>query len=58
VWAKEEVDQRDVIKLAEEGNLLPGQGEPDHEGFKVANDWIDEYDDKDTRDELLFLMPK
>jgi len=43
-WAKEEVDQRDAIKLAKEGESLPGQGEPDREGFKVTYDWIDEYD--------------
>ena len=42
-WAKEEVDQRDAIKLAEEGGSLPGQGEPDREGFKVAYDWSDAY---------------
>ena len=46
-WAKEEVDQRDAIKLAEEGELLPGQGEPDREGFKVAYDWMDEYDEEE-----------
>ena len=51
-WAKEEVDQRDAIKLAEEGELLPGQGEPDREGFKVTYDWNDVYgDEEDDEDD-------
>ena len=50
-WAKEEVDQRDAIKLAEEGEPLPGQGEPDREGFKVDYDWSDVYGDEEDEDD-------
>jgi hypothetical protein len=54
-WAKKEVDQRDAIKLAEEGYCLPGQGEPDREDFKVAYDWSyiygDEEDDENEGEE-------
>ena len=46
-WAKKEVDQRDAIKLAEEGYLLPGQGEPDSKEFKVSHYWNDDYLDEE-----------
>ena len=50
VWAKGEVDQRDAVKLAEEGELLPGQGEPDREDFRVAYDWNDENEDEESQE--------
>ena len=37
--------------MAEEGEPLPGQGEPDREGFKVSYDWNDEYDDEEGEDD-------
>ena len=46
-WAKEEVEQRDVVMLAEKGEALPGQGEPDRKEFKVAHDWNDDYQDEE-----------
>jgi len=50
VWAKGEVDQRDAVKLAEEGELLPGQGEPDREDFRVAYDWNDKNEDEESQE--------
>jgi hypothetical protein len=47
-WAKKEVNQRDAIKLAEDGYYLPGQGEPDREDFKVAYEWGHIYDDEEV----------
>jgi len=37
-WAKEEVEQRDAVMLAEKSESLPEQGEPDRKEFKVAHD--------------------
>ena len=48
-WAKEAVDQRDSVKLAEQGDSLPGQGEPDRKGFQVPYDWDE--DDEDDEDD-------
>jgi len=45
VWAKNQLDQMDAIKRAEEGEPLPGQDEPDRRDFKIANDDYDDYED-------------
>lgn len=42
-WAKAEVEQRDAVKLAEKGETLPGQGEPDRKKFEDAYEWNDDY---------------
>ena len=44
-WAKNQLDQMDAIKRAEEGEPLPGQDEPDRTNFEIAHDDYDEYED-------------
>ncbi|MFM9991281.1 MAG: hypothetical protein ACKVOY_07570, partial [Burkholderiaceae bacterium] len=50
-WAKEAVDQMDSVKLAEQGDSLPGQGEPDRKGFQIPYDWDEDYEDDEEYDD-------
>ncbi len=43
IWAKSQLESKDPIKLAEVGELLPGQGEPDRD----ENSWNDPYYDEE-----------
>ncbi len=43
-WAKSQLESKDPIKLAEIGELLPGQGEPDRDDFRIEYGWESEYD--------------
>jgi len=44
-WAKNQLDQMDAIKRAEDGEPLPGQDEPDRSDFEIAHDDYDDYED-------------
>jgi hypothetical protein len=47
IWAKSQLERKDPIKLAEIGELLPGQGEPDREDFGNEYSWNDPYYDEE-----------